>query len=328
MRQPTVITFLQKRWFLIGIFFSSLLAYFNPAWGEALRSYDIFSIAIFFSFLATGLALETENILRQIKGVWAPVAATLSSLILYPAIAWLLALPLLPHEFVVGVCIIATGPVTISSGTIMTAIARGNVPLSLVICVLTNLLAIFTIPILLNLLLNVSSTVDLPVAQMLGDLVVKVLLPLVLGQIVRPLFKRLLSSFISHLSIFQSCIILMIIFNAVSSSAESIDRAGSSIAGVSIFIIFLHFFMMAVNYGVAALLKLDRASTVAVTIHASQKTLTVTYLVWAEYFAAAYPMAFIPAIICQLTQMTVGTVIVDFFRKYEGSACLKMGNTK
>lgn len=319
-------TFLCNRWFLIGIFCSSILAYYNPDWGTVLRDYNIFGKAIFLSFLATGLCLESETILSQLDGIRAPIAATLSCLLLYPLLALLLALPLLPHEFVVGVCIIATGPVTISSGTIMTAVARGNVPLSLVICILTNALAIFTIPLTLDLLLNIGRAVELPVVQMLGDLALKVLLPLFLGQALRPLFKKKIAAYTAELSIFQSCIILLIIFNAVSSSAESISQAGSTVAEVALFMVLFHIFMIFVNFGISTILKLDRASKIAVTIHASQKTLTVTYLVWAEYFAVSYPMAFIPAILCQLTQMTVGTFAVDFFKKYKGAVRLQRGN--
>lgn len=307
--------FLKKQWFLIGIASASLLAYFFPEWGDFLKRYGIFSIGIFLAFFITGLCLETRNILRQIQDVRAPAAAVFSSLILYPLLAWLLALPVLPHEFVIGVCIIAVGPVTVSSGTIMTAIARGNIPLSIFICILTSFLAIFTIPVMLNLLLSVGGRIELPVLHMLGDLVVKVLLPIILGQIVRPFFKKQVQRINHPLSIFQSCVIILIIFRAISSSAENITEAGSVLVSIILFMVFMHFFMLFLNYGIANLLKLDRPSVSAFTIHTSQKTLTVTYIVWAGYFANDYPMAFIPAIICQLIQMTVGTFVAEFFRK-------------
>ena len=109
--------------------------------------------------------------------------------------------------------------------------------------------------------------------------------------------------------------IILIIFRAVSSSADNIGQAGTAIISIIAFMVFLHFFMLLVNYGIARVLKLDRPSITAFTIHTSQKTLTVTYIVWAGYFANDYPMAFIPAIICQLTQMTADTFVAEFFRK-------------
>ena len=133
--------FFQKQWFLIGIAAASVLAYFFPEWGDTLRRYGFFSIGIFLAFFITGLCLETRSIFRQVQEFRALVAAASSSLILYPLLAWLMALPVLPYEFVIGVCIIGVGPVTVSSGTIMTAIARRNVPLSLCICILTSFLS-------------------------------------------------------------------------------------------------------------------------------------------------------------------------------------------
>ena len=310
-----MLSFLQKQWFLIGIAAASVLAYNFPAWGDPLQKYSVFGVGIFLAFFITGLCLETHSILRQIQDFRAPVAAAFSCLILYPLVAWLLALPVLPYEFVIGVCIIATGPVTVSSGTIMTAIARGNVPLSLFICVLTSFLAIFSIPLMLNIMLNVGGEIELPILKMLGDLVLKVLLPITLGQFVRPFFKGFIQRINTPLSVFQSCIIILIIFRAVSSSAENISQMGTSVFGVVVFIVFLHFFMLFLNYAIANLLKFDRPSITAFTIHTSQKTLTVTYIVWAGYFADNYPMAFIPAIVCQLTQMTVGTFVAEYFRK-------------
>lgn len=308
-------SFIQKQWFLIGIATASLLGYFHPEWGVSTGNYDVIGIGVFLAFFSTGLCLETRGILRQINSFRAPVAAILSSLVLYPILAWLLALPLLPYEFVVGICIIGVGPVTVSSGTILTAIARGNVPLSILICISTSCLAIFTIPVVLNVLLRVGTDIELPILGMLMGLVLKILVPIAFGQLLRPLIKNVVKRYEHQLSIFQSCIIILIIFNVVSNSADNLTQAGSVVIGVTIFVICLHFLMLLINYMIAGLIKIDRASTIAFTIHTSQKTLTVSYIVWASYFAAEYPMAFIPAIVCQLTQMCLGTLLAEYFKK-------------
>lgn len=308
-------SFLQKQWFLIAIAAASLMGYIHPEWGASIRDYDVIGFGVILAFFATGLSLETRGILRQITSIRAPTAAALSSLVVYPVLAWLVSLPLLPYEFVIGVCIIGTAPVTVSSGTILTAIARGNVPLSILICISTSFLAILTIPVILNLLLRVGTDIEFPILGMVIGLVLKVLFPIVLGQIFRPFLKAAIKRYEHQMSIFQSCIIILIIFNVVSSSAEIIAEAGSALVGITLFMVCLHFLMLLMNYMIAGLIKLDRASTIAFTIHTSQKTLTVSYIVWAGYFSADYPMAFIPAIICQLTQMTVGTFVAEFFKK-------------
>jgi sodium/bile acid cotransporter 7 len=76
----------------------------------------------------------------------------------------------------------------------------------------------------------------------------------------------------------------------------------------------LHFFVILANKTTASMIGLDLPSTAAFTIHTSQKTLTISYLVWAGYFATAYPMALIPGIVYHLTQMIMGTFVAQWFR--------------
>ena len=172
----------------------------------------------------------------------------------------------------------------------MTAIALGNIPLSLFICVLTNLASILTIPFLLNLFLQFGDTpIVLPVVQMLTGLTIKVLVPTAIGQMLRPFLKNAIAPYKKALSIFNQLIVLMIVLNAVSSSTARITQAGTAIIAVFVFMIVLHVLILAMNFAISRFIRLDRASTSAFTIHTSQKTLTVSYIVWAGHFATLYP---------------------------------------
>jgi sodium/bile acid cotransporter 7 len=254
--------------------------------------------------------------MNQLKDIKVLAAALVSSLIFFPAAAFYAARFFLGAwpDFVMGALIIGAAPVTVASGTVMTAIARGNVPLSLFICVLGNFAAIFTIPFMLNLILAFDNTaIELPIVQMLMGLILKVLLPTVLGQLLRPKIKYLLPPHKTKISIFNQCIVLLIILNAVASSAHSILQVGPVLFLVLGFMIGLHVFMLVFNQYLARIIGLDLPSIAAFTIHTSQKTLTVSYLVWAGYFAAAYPMALIPAIVYHLTQMIMDTFVAHRF---------------
>ncbi|MBN1105366.1 MAG: bile acid:sodium symporter [Deltaproteobacteria bacterium] len=307
--------FLRKNWFFLGIFIVILSAFGLPGLGRWAREYDILNVVIFVAFFITGLTLDTSSIRAQLRGFKAPATAMISSLLVIPLLAWIMARLLLSPELLIGVCIIATAPVTVAAGTVMTDLGRGNVPLSLFICVLGNFLAIFTIPVSLNLLLRFGGDIDLPVLKMLAVLALTVLAPTLLGQIVRSLLKERLSPYRKIFSAFQQCTILMIIFNAMASSAGRILQAGLSVILVLAFMVFLHSLILAMNYGLSRVLALDRPSTTAFTIHTSQKTLTVSYVVWAGYFAAQYPMALIPAIGYHLTQTIMDSILAERFRR-------------
>ncbi|MBN1103925.1 MAG: bile acid:sodium symporter, partial [Deltaproteobacteria bacterium] len=169
-------------------------------------------------------------------------------------------------------------------------------------------------PVSLNILLSFGGHIELPVLRMLAGLALTVLIPTALGQILRPLVKKSLPPLRKTFSIFQQSLVLLIIFNAMASSAGRILDAGSSVVVVLVFMVCLHSLILAMNYGISGFIGLDRPSTTAFTIHVSQKTLTVSYLVWAGYFASQYPMALIPGIGYHLTQTIMDSVVAERFR--------------
>lgn len=307
---------LKKYWFFAGIILVVLCAYAlrdHHAW---VRTYHILPIGIFIAFFITGLTLDTSRFGAQVLQFKAPAAAIISSLGFIPLLSWLLARLVFPLEYVIGVCIIATAPVTIVSGTVMTDLGRGNVPLSLFICVLGNFIGIFTIPFSLNLLVGGGGAVNLPALDMLSGLAITVLVPIVLGTLAQTRLKAHLPRFKDAFSVFQQCIVLLIIFNAVAVSGTKIREAGAALPVLLGFIIFLHALILTMNYGISKSIGLDRPSTTAFTIHTSQKTLAVCYLVWSGYFANQYPLALIPGIIYHLTQMIMDTFVAGRFRRY------------
>ena len=313
-----MIGYLKKYWFFVGIAVVVTIAFTLPAVGAFVKTYKILTVVIFLGFLSTGLTLETAAIGKQIKNVKVLAAALISSLFLFPAIAYGLALVVFdtPPDWAIGALIIGAAPVTIASGTVMTAIAMGNVPLSLFICVLSNLASILTIPFLLNLFLQFGEApIVLPVVQMLSGLTVKVLVPTLIGQLLRPFLKDAIAPYRKAISIFNQLIVLMIVLNAVASSTDRIVQAGAGIAAIFAFMAGLHVLIMVMNYGLSRLIRLDRPSTSAFTIHTSQKTLTVSYIVWNGHFAALYPMALIPAIAYHITQSIMDTLVAHRFRE-------------
>ncbi len=295
----------------------SLAAFLFPAVGPVVKKYKILNIGIFLAFLITGLTLDTRTIMDQLKNIRVLLAALISSLFLIPVFTWITARLVFPDmpDFIIGATIIAAAPVTIASGTVMTAMALGNVTLSLFICVLCNFAALITMPFMLSFLLRFGQPIDLPVFAILNSLIITVLAPTVIGQILQPKLRHLLGSWKQTFSIFSQCVVLLIIYNAVSASSDRITEAGVTILVLLAFMALLHTMILVFNFGISRLIRLDRPSTSAFTIHTSQKTLTVSYLVWSGYFAAAFPLAMLPGIIYHLIQMIMDTFVASIFRR-------------
>ncbi len=311
-------SFLAKYWFFVGIVVVSMAAFLFPAAELVIRQYKILKIGIFLIFLITGLSLDTRTVLDQMKNIRVLLASLFSSLFLIPLFTWMLAHLVFSHEtdFIVGAVIIAAAPVTVASGTIMTAMALGNVTLSLFICVVGNFTALLTMPLLLSFLLRFDHPIDLPVLAILNSLLITVLLPTVIGQILQPAFRKYVEPLKPVFSIFSQCVVLLIIFNAISASADRITNAGMVIILLLVFMVALHTMILFFNWGIARLIRLDPPSTAAFTIHTSQKTLTVSYLVWSGYFAAAFPLAMLPGIVYHTVQLIVDTAVARRFREH------------
>lgn len=294
-----------------------VLALFFPRLGGFVKEHNFLKVGIFLTFLITGLSLDTRTVLEQLKNIRVLVASLLSALLLIPVVTTSLARLAFPEnpDFVIGSIIIAAAPVTVASGTVMTALALGNVPLSLFICVLCNFASLLSIPLVLKLLVGVEQGIELPAGEILGTLAVTVLIPTLLGQALRPWLKQAIVPYKKAFSIFSQCIVLLIIFNAISSSANVIATVGADIAGLFAFMIVLRLLILGMNLGISKLIRLDQPSTSAFTIHTSQKTLTISYVVWAGYFAHTFPLAMLPGIAYHLVQMFMDTFVAGWFRK-------------
>lgn len=308
---------LKQQWFFVGIAVVVACAFAFPGAGLFVREYSILKVGIFLAFLVAGVTLDTSDIVRQLKQYNVLLISVCSSLILFPLATYCIAGLVFRHQpdFIIGSVLIALAPVTIASGTVMTGIAGGNIPLSLFICVLCNTAAVFTIPPLLNIFVSVTEPIDLPVLQMILSLVLTVFLPITIGQIVQSKLRPLAIRHKKKVSIFNQTIVLLIIFNAVAGSTLKLIEAGPKIVYVVFFVVVLHNGFLAFNYHLAKLMKLDQPSIAAFAIHTSQKTLTVSYLVWSGYLASAYPMALIPCIAYHLTQSVCDTVFARYLRK-------------
>ena len=160
----------------------------------------------------------------------------------------------------------------------------------------------------------VNSSLVLPVAPMLGGLAIKVLVPTAIGQALRPFLKKAIAPYQKGFSIFNQLIVLMIVLNAVSSSTAGITRAGTAIVALFAFMVILHTLILTMNNGLARMLRLDRASSAAFTLHTSQKNLAVSYIVWAGHFAGLHPLALIPAIAYHIIQSIMDTLAAHRFR--------------
>jgi solute carrier family 10 (sodium/bile acid cotransporter), member 7 len=312
-----IIAKLKKNWFFVGVGFVICIAFQAPFVGRFIEENYILKITVFLVFVIIGLELDTKNITEEIKKIKNVPIVLFSSFVMFPVVAYFLAYYAFPSApgLLVGASILATAPVTPASGTVLTRLAKGNVSLSLFICILTNIVAIFTIPLSLSLMLQSGIRVELPILDMLVKLFILILIPILLGQILKYPFPNIAKKYKKAFSIFTQCIVLLMILTAISSSTDRISAFGVKIIYIAIFILFLHVLIVMLNYYISHFIGYDEASRRALVLHSSQKTLTVSFVVWDNFFSTAYPMALILPITYYIIQNIVGTFIAGYWGK-------------
>ena len=312
-----IIEKLKKYWFFVGVGIVIYIAFQASFVGIFIKENYILKVTIFLVFVISGLELNTKNFTEEIKKIKNVLTVLFSSFIMFPVVAYFLAHYFfrLEQELLVSASILATSPVTIASGMVLTRLAKGNVPLSLFICILTNIVGIFTIPLSLNLMLQSEIRVELPILDMLLKLVILVLIPILFGQLLQHPFPNIAKKYKKAFSIFSQCIILLMILSAISSSIDRISTLGVMIIYIALFILILHILIVVLNYFIAHFVGYDKAARKALVLHSSQKTLNVSFVVWNKFFSTAYPMALILPIIYHITQNIVGTFIANYWGK-------------
>lgn len=159
-------------------------------------------------FLISGLSLEIGELQSAFANVKLNFLVQLGSFFAWP---FLIGVPLttiisrqmpnfLPHPLLEGLLILTCLPTTVNMCVLLTSSAGGNVAASLANAVMGNILGIFVTPALLMYFFG--TTIELPFMQMIWKLINKVLVPVVVGQMMRATQTK--DFFISHKKAFKS----------------------------------------------------------------------------------------------------------------------------
>jgi solute carrier family 10 (sodium/bile acid cotransporter), member 7 len=217
---------LKREWFLVGMIGAVVLASFLPEWGKTggiLHGDQMANGGIAIVFFLHGLGISLHH-LRDGMSRWrVHLFVQLCTFALFPLI-WIIAYALvgrwLPEGLALGFCYLCSLPSTISSSVAMTGLARGNVPAAIFNATLSSILGIVLTPLLVAGFSGVNghwlSLEDavLGIARLL-------LLPLVLGQILRPLLHAWHTRYKRYTNLLDRWVILMLVYTAFCDSVAS-----------------------------------------------------------------------------------------------------------
>lgn len=172
--------------FVMALVGTVLLASVLPARGGLVPIVDAVADAgIVLLFFLHGAKLSREAILAGARN-WRLHLATLGvTFVLFPLLGLGIgATQIVPPEFAAGLLFLTLLPSTVQSSIAFTAIARGNVAAAVCAASFSNLAGIFITPALVALLMG--GTTGGMSWNSVGTIVVQLLLPFVLGHLLRP----------------------------------------------------------------------------------------------------------------------------------------------
>ncbi|KAF7820372.1 putative sodium/metabolite cotransporter BASS4, chloroplastic [Senna tora] len=161
-----------------------------PSLGCLAERYSVSKLGPFGIFILSGLMLRSKEIGAAAEAWPVGLFGLVSILFLTPYFSKaILQVQLQPQEFITGLAVFCCMPTTLSSGVALTQLAGGNSALALAMTVISNLLGIFIVPLSITKYVADGVGVTVPTKQLFKSLVLTILVPLILGKVLRESFK-------------------------------------------------------------------------------------------------------------------------------------------
>lgn len=226
-----------------------------------------------------------------------------------PLVAWLLAVVFdLPEDLALGVILVGCCPGGTASNVI-TYIAGGDVALSVGMTIVSTLIAPLMTPLLVYVLAG--AWVQVSFWAMVISVVKVILIPVLLGILIRGLFGKQIQKISEVLPLISVVSIVMIISGIVAVNAEKILNCGMLVLGV----VALHnLFGMGIGLWAAKVLKVEysRATAIAIEVGMQNSGLAVSL---ATVNFAANPLATLPGAIFSVWHNISGSVFASVRRR-------------
>lgn len=274
-------------------------------------------------FAMMGLQVETRRLGEDLAEWKLHVLAQSATYVLLPALSLLilrLVGDFLPEGTGVGVLYLGILPTTISTAVVFTMRAGGNVPGAVFNCAVSNMLAVFLVPAWMAWCLGGRSGGRVDMMPVLLEVSMLVLVPLGVGQVVRVLIVRWVERRRRVLARVANGLILLLVFRAFASSAESGVWQRISVGGLgALAVVTLVLLCLAMGgvWRLSGMLSLSRPSRIVALFCGSQKSLASGVALAGAIFPYVPEVAVAPALLAVMiyhaAQLAVGGFLADAF---------------
>lgn len=323
--------FVSKHFFLIGLSVAIISAYGFPSLGakggilKPELTVDLFAVSTI--FLLNGLALPSRELAKaaldiRLNGLIQFINLVLVPFLAIPLCAILRASSLIEPSVVDGLLAMACLPTTVNMCIVLTQSASGNVAVSLFNAVLGNMLGVFVTPLAIFTLLG-TNLVGVSYLQVMAKLSKKVLLPVVIGQLLRG--TKLAAYRARHKKVFGRVSEVLLLSIVYTTFCDTFVKGYGFIQFQTLAFLFAllplcHLIVFRFTLAVTRLpvLKLGRDKQVAAAFVSSHKTLAFGVPLLKTLFQGHPNLALIcaPLLIIHPLQLLIGSTLVPSLKRY------------
>ncbi|XP_002168639.1 sodium/bile acid cotransporter 7 [Hydra vulgaris] len=316
-----------KNWFLIGIVVFIFVAHQMP-WigvnnGPLYPQFTIKYLAVIVIFFNSGLSLRPDDLSSAFFSCKIHLLIQLFTFFFIPVFIYLIVEFLKSitnvNEYLLrGILVVSCMPPPVSSAVIITKSIGGNEANAVFNSALGSFLGIFITPVTLFGFVGVSGSI--PIMQIVTQLTITVVIPLILGQVVRSYVKNWLERKKPPLSGIGSFMLLLIIFGAFCDTFSSnMDGLGfSDLLFVIMFILVMQLLLLRVIFVLSTKLNFSKENVVAVMFCSTHKSLTLGIPILKIIYMndPFLPFLCIPLLIYHPSQILLGGFLVPHVKSW------------
>lgn len=237
------------------------------------------------------------------------IAGCLAQFTIMPLLAWgLSTLFVLDDALTLGVVLVGCCPGGTASNVI-TYLAKGDLALSVGMTGVSTILAPFLTPLLTWLLAG--KTVDVDIVSMFLSILWVVILPIIVGFIVKRLWPKFTEAAVAYLPAVSSLAIAFIVMIIISANAHKLLLGGL----VIVVVVMLHNLCgLGLGYLIGRLMRLSTSKRKAISIEVGMQNSGLASSLATIHFAA-YPMASIPGAIFSVWHNISGAIIARLYSR-------------
>jgi solute carrier family 10 (sodium/bile acid cotransporter), member 7 len=304
--------------FLLAMAATVALAALLPTRGAAA---DVMSIAakavIALLFFLYGARLSPQQACQGVRRWQLHLLVLATTFVVFPVLGlaarglvpWLLNIDL--YNGLLFLCLV---PSTVQSSIAFTSIARGNVSAALVSASLSNIVGVVLTPLLVVLLMNTSGGARMD-ATAIRDIVLQLLLPFVLGQLLRPWIAGWIARHSVLTKVVDRGSILLVVYTAFSMGvAEHIWRSVDPWQLVAVAVVDTALLLAVLTFTrlIGHLAGLDRGDGIVLLFCGSKKSLASGLPMALVFFPpATVGVIMLPLMIFHQIQLMVCSVIAS-----------------